>query len=156
MQLIRPTYFTIKFGNKTICEFRISCGCMYVSPGYFSIIKTESYCWRGVQLFKRKQSISKSIQNSTETGKCLSRRPRDNKTYDNMNVAIYTDFSLSCFFPRYFEISWKYNTKLRSLGKTYIIKHNYIDLWFWLVTRFINLWNIIMSWICWSQYLLCQ
>lgn len=51
-------------------------------------------------------------------------------------------------FLSYLDISWKYNMKLRSIGKTRIIKHNYIDLWFWLVTRFINLSDIIMSWIC--------
>lgn len=119
----------------------------------FQITKIKSYCWKGVQLLKRKESVSKSIWNYIETGNYLSWIPRDYNTYVHLNVAIYTDFF---FFSWSFDISWKYNMTLRSLGKTCIIKHNYIDLCFWLLTRFISLRDIIMSWICWSQYVSCQ
>lgn len=139
----------------TVCKFRNSCGYMSVSSGYFSIIKIKCYCWKGVQLFKRKEPVSKSVWKTQKQAITFHEQPETTRhTFMWMWLFILT--CLFFFFPWSFNISSKYNMTLRSLGKTCIVKHNYIDLCFWLVTRFISLWDIIMSWICWSQYVSCQ
>lgn len=60
----------------------------WASPAFLRLWGTQS---------KRKQPISKSIWSRTETGKFLSQKARDYGTCNNMNIVIYTDFSLSCF-----------------------------------------------------------